>query len=631
MPSRWTSSDQMRDSLIELKRVHPYFGMTFLAFKAANLPVGTRIRLNFAALMRDFLHLYYKPSTTYSGYYNPFVTSNPSNRWVTSKYPSGALQRITVDTLGHAILHTKNQSRWGWRENYVTTLRDFQTTTRTRRIPVFHLAIWLYRDDAWDGPSALVDRFLTDFHISPHEHVLFALDPPTLVAQSQRRLTDRGLFSVIGWPPGETHGNPVTISSIDMRGVGPALGLHYTPSPRLNLITGDNSLGKTFLLECAWWAITGHWNDHTAAPRRDVHRSTPRIRYALNTSGRDQYYTFMYDFDIHSWTAVTPKLKPLCGLAIFARHDGSYAIWDPASYRARAVTVRHSQILLDKNSLWHGKDREDAHGRIVSICNGLLSDWVDWQTRSSQFEQTFDTFRRCLGLLSPPGEPVLEPDDPTYLPGDEREIPTLKMPYGAVPILHASAAVQRIVGLVYVVIWAWFRHQRNAGLSGRNPQDHLVLLVDEIEAHLHPRWQRSIVPALLEAVDCLSGELETQLHLASHSPLVLASIESIFEHRKDSLHHLELHDQYVSLGHLDFERHGSIDSWLRSDVFGLKHARSMLAEEAIERAKQLQLAAEPNAVEVRETDLMLARCLRDDDEFWPRWRYFAKQFLGEAS
>jgi len=199
-----------------------------------------------------------------------------------------------------------------------------------------------------------------------------------------------------------------------------------------------------------------------------------------------------------------------------------------------------------------------------------------------------------------------------------------------VPILHASAAVQRVLGLVYVVIWTWFRHRRLASLARRHPQDQLILIVDEVEAHLHPLWQRSIVPALIAAVGSLSGELATQLHVASHSPLVLASLEPIFKESRDSLHHLDLQMDSVQMQRFPFERYGSVDSWLRSDVFGLKHARSLHAETVIERAKELQLSERPVAKDVIATDRLLAQCLRDDDEFWPRWRYFAEQYLGDA-
>ncbi len=628
MPNHWLSAHQIRESLDRLKRVHPYFGMTFLAFKARRLPVGNQTDLNFSSTMRDFLQKHYKPSKSYSGYYNPFITSNPSNRWVTHKYPSGALQRITVDTFGSAILHTKKGSKWGWRPNYVDILLGLQTRAHTAPIPVLHLAAWLYRNDPYSTPTILIDQFLHEFHIHPEEHGLFNLETVEHLSTSSHRLPDRTLFRTIGWPPGESHGDSITIRSLDMREVGPALALHYRATPRLNLITGDNSLGKTFLLDCAWWAITGAWNQYPAEPRRDARRSLPRIRFSLNASGRQRDFAFKYTFDQQSWLPVTSVSERLGGLAIYCRHDGSYVIWDPAS-SGKSIRDPHSvTIALDRSSLWHGKSGLNDQGQRVSICNGLLSDWVDWQTRSSRFDEIFGAFVQCLHTLSPPGGQQLDVDEPTQMPGDEREMPALRMPYGTIPFVHSSAGVQRIVGLVYVIIWTWFRHQRQAKMAGRNPQDRLVLIVDEIDSHLHPHWQRSIVPSLLSAVDALAGELTTQLHIATHSPLVLASTEPIFDHENDSLHHLALNDDYVDIERFDFAKFGTVDSWLRSEIFGLAHARSIRAEVAIERAKALQLSSNPEPAEVIATDEELGRVLRDDDDFWPRWRYFAKTHSG---
>ncbi len=74
---------------------------------------------------------------------------------------------------------------------------------------------------------------------------------------------------------------------------------------------------------------------------------------------------------------------------------------------------------------------------------------------------------------------------------------------------------------------------------------------------------------------------------------------------------------------MDMGNLGSVNAWLTSDVFGLKQARSMKAEELIERAKQVQMVDDPDAAQVAEIDSGLVKHLRDDDEFWPRWRYFA--------
>ena len=47
------------------------------------------------------------------------------------------------------------------------------------------------------------------------------------------------------------------LKSLHLKGVGPAK--EFGPvefSPRLNFITGDNGLGKSFLLDIAWWVLT---------------------------------------------------------------------------------------------------------------------------------------------------------------------------------------------------------------------------------------------------------------------------------------------------------------------------------------------------------------------------------------
>ena len=601
--------------------------MTFLAFKAEQLPVGSRVQIIFSAVMRQFLERYYKPADTYSGYYSPFRTSNPANRWLTSKYPSGSLQRITVDTFGEAIIHTKRRPLWGWHDDYVNILARLQSETDTGRVPAFHLAVWLYRNEPTLEIEELPDRLISQFGILEEEKVLFDFtngNGSFEDALADGEISQRSLFQLIGWPPGSRQNESVAVKQLEFREVGPASVLKYEPSQRLNLLTGDNSLGKTFLLDGMWWTITRNWIEHPAAPRRNVERSLPAIQVIFDASIRSIRRRSVYNWDRQTWQT-SGKADPVGALGIYARHDGSFLIWDSVSSlgdESGASATDH--VVLDRESLWNGKRIRDEQRGMMSICNGLLVDWVNWQTRGSHFAEVFGAFVRCLEILSPPGGEKLEIEEPISMPGNEQEIPALKMEYGTVPIVHASAGVKRVVALAYVLIWSWFRHLRNARLAGRDPFGHLILLVDEIEAHLHPRWQRAIVPAVMEVVEVLSDDLLVQVHIATHSPLVLASAETVFDRLKDSLHHLDIIGETVSIDIVDFSNFGNVDAWLVSDVFGLKHARSLRAEEFIEKAKSLQLTANASKSDVLETDKELRRYLRDDDEFWPRWRYFAQ-------
>ena len=212
------------------------------------------------------------------------------------------------------------------------------------------------------------------------------------------------------------------------------------------------------------------------------------------------------------------------------------------------------------------------------------------------------------------------------IPGDPRQIPTIKHSYGDVPIVFSSAGVQHILLLAYLVIWSWQEHTVAARQIDEEPLRKMVIVVDEIEAHLHPRWQRTMLPALMSVGKLLSEELEIQIIASTHSPMVLASIETDFSEEADVLYHLSLEESNVVLEPLEFQKYGDISAWLTSPVFGLKHARSRDAEKAIETAKTIQLTPTPDASKVQEISDKLRQLLSPDDPFWPRWTYFAEQF-----
>src|SRR5258708_34086379 len=114
-----------------------------------------------------------------------------------------------------------------------------------------------------------------------------------------------------------------------------------------------------------------------------------------------------------------------------------------------------------------------------------------------------------------------------------------------------------------------------------------------MEAHLHPLWQRTIVPALVNVVQELAPEVQVQIIISTHSPLVLASVEPLFDENRDKLFHLYQEKGSVHLDELPFVKRGSVHEWLMSDVFGLAHARSKDAEEATEQTKTLQREQKP--------------------------------------
>lgn len=627
----YISSEQISVSLLKLQNVHPFFGMSFLAFKKENLPVGSAITINFTRIATDVLVKYYQASLSYEGYYNPFHTSDPENRWVKPRYASTSLQRITKDTFEDALLHP-SRSAWGWQSDYVSRLYDLMDG---RRIPVFDLAVWLFRDDylsADASPRELIDRFYTDFSITSEEQQkLFddIIELPIYGWLSEQPISEHELLDIIGSPPGAAPEEGAALRHLELRAIGPATRFVYEPAERLNIITGDNSSGKTFLLECIWWALTGEWMDNSISPRRDVAKTTPRITYSVGAlGGRPQSFASTYNWDTQEWS-LPPKRATLAGLVVYARYDGSFAVWDPVRTPVALPSQTGSLeqpkvgVFFDRDDIWYGLQ---TPGRRDWICNGLLRDWVTWQTSGRRYEDRWSAFIASLRRLSPSGE-TLETGEPVkLLVSGDLEIPTIRLSYGEVPILHASAGIQRTVALAYILVWAWFRHIENSKLVRRDPQRRIVLIIDEVEAHLHPRWQRVIVPSLMEVISEIAPLASPQIHLATHSPMIMASIEAVFNEDIDNLHHLKLDERTVTLEELPFIKRGRVDLWLMSEVFGLAHARSKPGEEAIEAAKQLQMMEDVNEQQVRQVNDRLLHYLAQDDDFWPRWRYFAREY-----
>lgn len=150
----------------------------------------------------------------------------------------------------------------------------------------------------------------------------------------------------------------------------------------------------------------------------------------------------------------------------------------------------------------------------------------------------------------------------------------------------------------------------------------MVILIDEMEAHLHPPWQRIILPALLDVSKDLASDLEIQFIITTHSPLVMTSAEPHFKPLSDKLFYLYLEpsnffERNVRLEEMPFIRYGVIASWLTSHVFALSSSRSLEAEDAIAKAFSLQRQPSPDAEQIRTISAELQRLLAADDHFCP--------------
>lgn len=397
---------------------------------------------------------------------------------------------------------------------------------------------------------------------------------------------------------------------------------------RLSLITGDNGLGKSFLLDVAWWALTRTWARNEPALPRDDAKKAMISTVIAGKDGKATARDIPFDFAERAWRQ--PKGRPeMPGLVIYAQVDGGFSVWDPErNYWRHEGQERVSAYQFDSRQVWAGLQDADQKW----ICNGLLRDWASWQRENNE---SFQLFKKALKALSPPGEELTPGRLRRIDPEDSQDYPTVAMPYGIeVPVVHASAAIRRILALAYLLIWAWQEHLHAAELRRKAPTQRIVFLIDEVEAHLHPGWQKRILPCLFQVVEEMktqSRRPNVQLIASTHAPLVCVSLETFFDESVDSMLDLDLDaNRQVQLSAVEFQRRGPAGNWLVSRHFGLKTGYSEEAEAALRSASELvqKEMAKPGSVkkaQFRKEDGRLREVLGDLDPFWVRWRSIGEQ------
>ena len=115
-----------------------------------------------------------------------------------------------------------------------------------------------------------------------------------------------------------------------------------------------------------------------------------------------------------------------------------------------------------------------------------------------------------------------------------------------------------------------------------------VCLVDEIDLHLHPKWQRKIIGFLSERFP------NTQFIVTAHSPLIvqaaqdanIAVLKRSDEPDETGAHYVEIHNNLEPLRNL------RVDQILTSDLYGLDSARPPQMDEWMDERDQILAKAE---------------------------------------
>ena len=114
-----------------------------------------------------------------------------------------------------------------------------------------------------------------------------------------------------------------------------------------------------------------------------------------------------------------------------------------------------------------------------------------------------------------------------------------------------------------------------------------VIIIDEIDLHLHPQWQRFVVPKLLEVFP------NCQFFISTHSPNIITHVQP------ESLHFMEQTEMGIKV-HTVQESYGKNVDRILEDLMGLETTRPKEIAEALkdiyEQISQNQLEAAKNNI-----------------------------------
>jgi hypothetical protein len=161
------------------------------------------------------------------------------------------------------------------------------------------------------------------------------------------------------------------LERLEFKNIGPSPSMTLEFGERLNLLTGDNGLGKTFVLDAAWWALTRTWAEGRMLQPDPQAEGEPEIDYDVRgVMGKTTHAECGFDFEHYEWKG-KPGRPSIPGLVVYARIDGGFSIWDPARnyWRNERIRERHGTLHTCGRVLqWHRMLRVRHHERRHLSC-----------------------------------------------------------------------------------------------------------------------------------------------------------------------------------------------------------------------------------------------------------------------
>lgn len=427
-----------------------------------------------------------------------------------------------------------------------------------------HFAVILPSETGWEVKgSSLKRRFGLELIVLPGE------DDGTALGRFLTRLVDlvreKKLADIFPAADQER----ARIKRVAVENIGPFERLELDLHRKWNVLLGDNGVGKSSILKAIAATIVGE--DAARFSDRLVRAGTSSASVTLTTERGETYRAEL----LRSESGVRFKSIPLRPL----EKEGWLAVgfpplrtvsWErPAPYdvqeRGRAVSEDVLPLV-----------RGETDPRLDKLKAWLLylDHNIEKQAKQDQgdgrYRRLRDKFYEVVQKVTP--GMTLEPGS---VNAARRQV-FVRTDDGEVPIEALSQGTQSLMGWIGIVLQRLFEvYHEDPEPTGR----YVLVLMDEIDAHMHPHWQHLLVGTLKEIFP------HAQFVATSHSPLVVSGLtrEEIVVFRRD-----ETTGRKVRIERPPEDLKGwRIDQILTSSTFGLTGNRDKETSDRMARYTEL--------------------------------------------
>ncbi|UPT91407.1 AAA family ATPase [Bradyrhizobium barranii subsp. apii] len=310
--------------------------------------------------------------------------------------------------------------------------------------------------------------------------------------------------------------------------------------PKLTVLVAENGSGKTALLDAAAAALSvvvnvlypPEWirriqsSDVRLSPDSSF-KMVPQLPTAYQAQGIVDNTSVVWGSTARTYSS---KLRPSRNFkqiwAIAKEFRSSTAILPLVAYYGTARLWRESRLTESRrSSLRNIDERVAAYADCLTSSSSFrgVSAWYESrvsQTASPIYRESLATNLAMIQGVKQATDTILAPTgwSDLHWDSDLHALTAQHAVKGRLPLLMLSDGVRTMLALVADVARRCV--SLNPHLSDQAPvATPGVLIVDEVDMHLHPRWQQQVLGLLQSAFPAL------QIIVSTHSPHVLSTVD----------------------------------------------------------------------------------------------------------